>query len=125
MDGGGGEVENILVVDDNRGDIRFIEEAFHASAVDPTIHPTTTSDDGLDFPSRRGEYERAPIPNVILLDWNLPQTTGEEVLQAAKSGETPIPVIVMTGSQAVTRELQSTNSIVRSTLKLRSPHRSV
>ena len=103
-------VEDILVVDDNRGDIRFIEEAFQASAIDPNIHPTTTSDDALDFLSGRGEYEGAPDPDVILLDWNLSQTTGKEVLQVAKAGEKPIPVIVMTGSQAKIDELQSTAS---------------
>lgn len=110
MDDGVADVEDILIVDDNRGDIRFIEEAFHTSALDPIIHPTTTSDDARDFLCQRGEYEGVPNPDVILLDWNLPQTTGEEVLHAAKSGETPIPVVVMTGSLAETRELQSTAS---------------
>lgn len=103
-------VEDILVVDDNGGDIRFIEEAFQASARDPNIHPTTTSDEALDFLSRRGEYEGAPDPDVILLDWNLSETTGKEVLQAAKSGDTPIPVIVMSGSKAKIDELQTTAS---------------
>ena len=104
----GDNVDNILVVDEHPGDIRFIEEAFRASALDPTIHTSTSSDEALQFLSDHGGDDGAVNLDVILLDWNLARTTGKEVLEAAKSVEEDIPVIVMTGSEAETSILEST-----------------
>lgn len=103
----GGNVD-ILVVDDNPGDLRFIEEAFQAAAIDSTIYTTNTNDEALEFLSRCGEDDGTPSPVLVLLDWNLSKTTGEEVLEAAKSGDCQIPVIVMTGSHPETSALEST-----------------
>lgn len=91
-------VEDILIVEDNPAEIRFIEEAFSSSQFDVTIHSATTSDEALDYVQQQGEHVKAPTPDVILLDWHLTQTTGEEVLQAAKSVDPAISVVVMTGS---------------------------
>lgn len=108
MDGDVVEVGDVLVVDDNPGDLRLIEEAFQASALEPTIHTTNTREEALEFLSRCREDRGTPNPVLVLLDWNLSQTTGEEVLEAAKSGERCLPVIVMTGSLVETSALGST-----------------
>lgn len=107
MEEGRGSINDVLVVDDNPGDRRFISEAFRASQMDLTIFETGTSDEALDVVNHRGEYNDSPVLDVILLDWNLSQTTGEEVLTAAKASESPIPVVVMTSSKAQMDELQS------------------
>lgn len=89
----------LFVVDDNPRDIRFIEEAFISSELTPTIHTVNTRDEALDLIHQRNEYEDTPRPDVVLLDWRLSQTTGKEVLDAAKSVSPPIPVVIMTSSK--------------------------
>lgn len=92
--------ENLLVVDDNPAETRLIEEAFDGSRFDPNIHSVTTDDEALDFVNQDGEYKDAPRLDVILLDWHLSKATGEEVLEAARSLDYQIPVVVMTGSKS-------------------------
>lgn len=100
-------VEVILVVEDNPGDIRLIEEAFRGSPLDPTIYTTKTRDTALDFLYQRGEYEDVRRPDLILLDWNLSQNTGKEVIREAKSVEPAVPVVVMTGSKTAPPSIKS------------------
>lgn len=99
MDDEAGELEDLLIVDDNPGDIRFIEEAVTLSQFDPTIHTVTTEEKALDFVYRRADFDDAPIPDVVFLDWNLSKTTGKEVLEAIRTIDTSVSVVVMTGSQ--------------------------
>lgn len=101
MNGGIEQVDDLLIVNDNPADIRFIEEAFEQSPFHPAVHTTTTRNDALDFIRQRGDYEDAPIPDVIFLDWYLTRETGEEVLQMARSVTPAIPVVVMTSSEAL------------------------
>lgn len=107
MDDDSERVTNVLVVDDNPGDRRFIEEALKSSRLDPTVRTVNTRDNALDVVSQRGEYEDAAVPDVILLDWNLSQTTGQNVLEAATSSDVHISVIVMTGSESEIERVQS------------------
>ena len=93
---------DILLVEDNTGDIRLVEETFHDAAISNTLHVVTEGDEALDFVTQRNEYADAPRPDIVLLDWNLPTTSGEEVLSTMKrdSSLCSIPVIVLTGSEA-------------------------
>lgn len=100
-------LENVLVVDDNPGDVRFIKEALEDSRWDPTVHTATSSEEALDFVRRFEESEDVPEPDVVLLDWNLSQTTGREVLAALESDHPHIPVVVMTGAQPETDDGES------------------
>lgn len=100
-------MEDILLVEDNPGDIRLIEEVFAASPLDPTVHTAKTRDAALDFLKQRGEYDEAPRPDLILLDWNLSQHTGQEVIQTAKSKEIAIPVVVMSESKQGLQRVES------------------
>ena len=106
----GGDAD-ILVVEDNPGDVRLLEEAFHDASISNTLHVVTDGDEALDFVNQRGEYADAPRPDLVLLDWNLPTTGGEAVLKAMKSDSSlkQIPVIVLTGSEAETDVITSYN----------------
>lgn len=110
MDVGIEGVEDVLIVEDNPGDIRLIEEAFAASSLDSTIHTAKTREGALDFLNQRGEYDEAPRPDLILLDWNLSQHTGQEVIQTAKAGNHAIPVVVMTESKQGLERVESSTA---------------
>lgn len=88
----------MLVVEDNPGDRRFIKEALESSQLNLAVSTAKTRDEALDMVYQRGEYDDAAEPAVIMLDWDLSTETGKEVLTAAKSGNSQIPVLVMTGS---------------------------
>ncbi|MCU4744428.1 response regulator [Natronoglomus mannanivorans] len=99
-DAGGDGPDTVLIVEDNPGDLRLIEEAFRAARLETTLHAVSTGEAALDFVYRRGEYVDAPEPDVILLDWNLPKMDGEDVLCELEDGLAQIPVVVMTGAHA-------------------------
>lgn len=107
MEWGIEEAENVLVIEDNPGDIRLIEEAFKASPLDPTIHTARTGDEALEILSHRREFEEVPRPDLVLVDWNLSQNSGEDVIQAVKAADSAIPVVVMTGSKSGLQWLES------------------
>lgn len=97
-----GHSRDILLVEDNPGDARLVSEALSETGSALTLHTVSDGDEALDFVHQRGEYADAPRPDLVLLDWNLPGTTGADVLEELNG--TPalrrIPVVVLTGSQA-------------------------
>ncbi|WP_331233650.1 response regulator [Natronorarus salvus] len=92
----------ILLVEDNPGDVRLTREAFKEGRIANTLHVVTDGVEALDFLFQRNEYTDAPRPDFVLLDLNLPRKNGDEVLEALR--EDPecktIPVIVLTSSSA-------------------------
>ena len=92
----------LLLVEDNPGDARLIEEGFHEARISNTLHHVTDGKEALDFLYQRGEHENAPHPALVLLDWNLPRATGAEVLENVKSDPSlrRIPIVVLTSSKA-------------------------
>jgi chemotaxis family two-component system response regulator Rcp1 len=91
----------IFLVEDNKADVRLIQEAFKNSSLS---HEMLTVRDGMEamaFLRREGEYNAAPRPDLILLDLNLPKKDGREVLAEIKTDSKlkRIPVIVLTTSQ--------------------------
>lgn len=94
---------NILLVEDNPGDIRLTQEAFKESQIANRLHVVTDGVEALDFLHKRGEYKDSPTPDIILLDLNLPRKNGDEFLEDLYE-ESPqlsrIPIIVLTSSQA-------------------------
>lgn len=104
-----GRPVEILLVEDNPGDIRLIREGFKDAQLTNTLHVAEDGEEALDFVHQRGEYTDAPRPDVILLDLGLPKVDGEEVL--AELNEEPdlnrIPVIVLTVSEAAEDIIQS------------------
>ncbi|AGB36362.1 response regulator [Natronococcus occultus] len=96
------EPAQLLLVEDNPGDVRLTREAFKQGRIDNDLHTVSDGSDALDFLRQRGEYEDAPRPDLVLLDLNLPRKDGEEVLAELKDDPElqSIPVIVLTSSRA-------------------------
>lgn len=92
----------ILLIEDNPGDVRLIQEAFKNAEVYNNIDVQMDGESALEFLFRKGEYKEAPRPDLILLDLNLPKKDGREVLSIIK--ENPelksIPVVILTTSTA-------------------------
>jgi chemotaxis family two-component system response regulator Rcp1 len=93
---------DILLVEDNPGDVRLTIEALKEGKVLNTLSVAMDGVEALSFLYREGEYANAPRPDLILLDLNLPKKDGREVLAEIKSDENlrRIPVVVLTTSQA-------------------------
>ncbi|ADB63567.1 response regulator receiver protein (plasmid) [Haloterrigena turkmenica DSM 5511] len=89
----------ILLVEDNPGDVRLLEEAFHDGQINNQLHTVTDGQAALDFIHRRDEYEDAPRPDAILLDLNLPRVDGEDVLHEIKHHPElkDVPLIILSG----------------------------
>ncbi len=88
----------ILIVEDNPGDIRLIKEAMKTSSLDSTMYVAHDGVEAIHFLETR---KRDSIPQLIVLDLNLPKKSGVEVLQFVKRDEMlkEIPVVVLTSSQ--------------------------
>jgi len=97
--GSGLSEAEILLVEDNPGDVRLIEEAFSDGNVATKLNAVTDGQAALDFIHQREEYEDAPRPDTVLLDLNLPRVDGEDVLHEIKyhSELDHVPVIILTG----------------------------
>jgi CheY-like chemotaxis protein len=91
----------ILLVEDNYGDIVLTREAFKESKLHNNLSIVKDGVEALAFLKREGEYADAVRPDIILLDLNLPKKTGVEVLNEIK--ENPelktIPVVILTCSK--------------------------
>ncbi|WP_207591980.1 response regulator [Halomontanus rarus] len=96
------EPAEILLVEDNPGDVRLTQEAFEEGRIENTLHVVTDGLEALDFIYQRGEYADVPHPDIVLLDLNLPRLNGDEVLEEVKSDEDHchIPIVVLTSSKA-------------------------
>ena len=97
-----GEPADILLVEDNPGDVRLTEEAFREGNIANTLHVVDDGIEALEFLHRHGDYADAPRPDIILLGLNLPRKNGEEVLEEISEDREllRIPVIVLTSSEA-------------------------
>jgi len=106
MTGPSGHPDDLLVVEDNPGDSRLIEEGFREADVDVDLHVVSRAEEALDFVHQRGEYGDVTQPDVILLDWNLPAMDGEDLFDELREACGDVPVAIMTGSQATKEALR-------------------
>ena len=92
----------ILLVEDNPGDVRLTQEALKEGKILNNLHMARDGVEAVSFLRREGEYENAVRPDLILLDLNLPKKDGREVLMEIKKDEAlrRIPVVVLTTSRA-------------------------
>jgi len=92
----------ILLVEDNPGDVRLTLEALKEGKVRNNMSVVPDGVEALAFLRRQGKYSEAPRPDLILLDLNLPKKDGREVLGEIKQDEAlkRIPVVVLTTSKA-------------------------
>lgn len=94
-------IAHILLVEDNPGDVVLTQEEFEDSSIPHILHVARDGDEALDFLFQRNGFEEAPVPDVMLLDLNLPKTDGREVLQVMQNHGLleHITVVVLTSSQ--------------------------
>jgi len=92
----------ILLVEDNPGDVRLTQEALKESKVTNNLSVAEDGVEALAFLKREGKYADAPRPDLLLLDLNLPKKDGRELLEEIKVEENlrRIPVVVLTTSKA-------------------------
>ncbi|MFC4447549.1 response regulator [Halorussus aquaticus] len=97
-----GEAIEILLVEDNPGDVRLTKEALKQGDVLNNLHVVKDGVEAMAFLRREGEYEGTPQPDLILLDLNLPRKDGTEVLEEIDEDRElrRIPVVVLTSSEA-------------------------
>lgn len=93
--------KTILLIEDNRGDIRLIQEALKSTAAQCEIVVARDGMEAMAYLRQDGDYVDAVRPNLILLDLNLPKKDGREVLAEIKADPAlmHIPVVVLTTSR--------------------------
>ena len=97
----GGKPVEILLVEDNPGDVRLTMEAIREGKVRNNLHVAEDGLEAMEFLRRQGKFQGAPKPDIILLDLNLPKMDGREVLAQIKSDPKfkRIPVVILTTSR--------------------------
>ena len=93
---------DILMVEDNPGDVRLTREALKGAKVLHQLNVVSDGEATLDYLYRRPPYQAATRPDLVLLDLNLPRKDGREVLSSIKADASlkSIPVVILTTSQA-------------------------
>ena len=99
----------ILLVEDNPGDVRLTIEGLNEGKVRNNLHVANDGVEAMAFLRHEGKYSTAVRPDLILLDLNLPRKDGREVLQDLKSDPKlrTIPVVVLTTSRSEQDVLRS------------------
>ena len=97
-----GKPVEILLVEDNEGDIGLIEEVFEEAKIRNILHIAKDGEEAMLFLRGEERFSGSPRPDIILLDLNLPKKDGREVLKEIKEGEDlkNIPVVILTTSGA-------------------------
>ena len=95
------EPVDILLAEDNPGDIRLIQEAFRDASIEPIFHTTADGQKTLEFLWQHRE-DGATYPDLLLLDLNMPRKDGFDVLKelCENPAYPPLPVLVLTSSEA-------------------------
>jgi two-component system, chemotaxis family, response regulator Rcp1 len=111
MDEREGKIVDILLVEDNPGDIRLTQEAMKECRLRNRLFVAEDGVEAMRFLRREGKYAATPRPDLILLDLNLPRKDGREVLGEIKEDKDlrRIPVVVLTTSQDEQDILKSYN----------------
>jgi two-component system, chemotaxis family, response regulator Rcp1 len=101
----------ILLVEDNAGDVRLTREALNEGKILNNLHVATDGVEALAFLNRQGKFSLAPRPSLILLDLNLPKMDGRELLAKIKADDDlkRIPVVILTTSRDEQDVLKSYN----------------
>lgn len=94
------EAIDILLVEDNPGDVLLTREALKDMKMKNNLYVVRDGVEAMDFLTRRDPFSEAPRPDIILLDLNLPRKDGREVLAEIKADELlrRIPVVILTTS---------------------------
>ena len=99
----------ILLIEDNPTDARYTQLALEDLGIANRLTVVTDGEEAIMYLYRKGKYADAARPDAILLDWNLPNDDGSEVLEIIRKDTNfdDIPVIVLTGSREQTDVIQA------------------
>jgi len=94
------QILKVLWVEDNIGDILLIKEAFETAGLNYRLNVVNNGVEAMTFLTHSGRYAKAALPDLMILDLNLPKKTGREVIADIKenSSLTSIPIVVLTTS---------------------------
>ena len=92
----------ILLVEDNPGDVRLTLEALKAGKINNMVNVVTDGEQAVDYLKKKNGFENRILPELILLDLNLPKLSGREVLEIIKEDNDlkHIPVVILTTSKS-------------------------
>jgi chemotaxis family two-component system response regulator Rcp1 len=95
-------IKTVLLIEDSLGDVRLTQEAFREMDDAMCLHVAVDGVEAISFLRREGVHARAPRPDLILLDLNLPRLDGRQVLAEIKHDDnlTTIPTVILTTSDA-------------------------
>jgi CheY-like chemotaxis protein len=104
-----GQPIEVLLVEDDPGDVLLIREAFEFNKVHNNLNVVSDGEQALSYLRREGEWSDALRPDLVLLDLNLPRKDGREVLAEVKGDPSlrAIPIVVLTTSEAEEDVLKS------------------
>jgi CheY-like chemotaxis protein len=104
-----GQPIEVLLVEDDPGDVLLIREAFDFNKVHNNLNVVSDGEQALDYLRGTGDYAGRTRPDLVLLDLNLPRKDGREVLAEVKSDPDlrTIPIVVLTTSEAEEDVLKS------------------
>lgn len=111
----------ILLVEDNEGDILLTTEALETMQIANEISVVKTGNEAIDYMTQSGDYAEIDLPDLVLLDINLPIKNGFEVLSAIRAHEKSkhIPVIILTTSSSISD--QSVSNRLKANLFITKP----
>lgn len=92
---------DVLVVEDNPGDINILEEALETSAFPCSYAVVNDGEAAVNYLGQRDEYASVSRPDLVLLDLNVPKVPGRDVLEEIRTGceMDSVPVVVFSGSK--------------------------
>ena len=90
----------ILLVEDDPDDVTFFQQALRDSGFRPSLHIAGDGEEALNFLRRKDKWAMAPVPDLVILDLNLPRVDGHQVLEEVKKDPrlARIPIVVFTTS---------------------------
>ena len=102
MNGPSDNAVQILLVENNPGDVRLLQEALKETRTPSCLHVAKDAFEAMDMLRQKGKYTSIPRPDILLLDLNMPKKTGLEFLDEIKKDESlkSIPVAIVTSSLA-------------------------
>lgn len=100
---GNEKTKEILLIEDNAADIRLITEVLKSFKTEKNIYQAKDGAEAINFLKQQGEYGNCPRPDIIILDINLPNKNGFEVLKEIKEDEKlkNIPTVVLSTSSSI------------------------
>jgi CheY-like chemotaxis protein len=114
-----GDPIEILLVEDNPGDVRLTRKAFEDAGLVNNLHEVNDGVAAMEYLRNEGEYADVERPDMVLLDLNLPRKSGEEVLSEIKTDPDlkRIPVVILTSSDAEEDMIKTYNQHANAYLK--------